>query len=323
MKLKKPISIEIYKNWLEQGMNADMGYLQKHLEDKEHPQLKWHPAKSLIVIAQNYIPHPSPVDSPIISSSLKIAKYAKGSDYHHWFLSQLNDLCEQLGKLFPNDSFIPATDSSPLLERNWAYESGLGWFGKNTCLINKNYGSFHFLGEIITSLDLEPKVSIHPDMCGTCTRCIDACPTSALDHQKQLDANKCISYWTIETRKVPPQNLRAQFGNWLFGCDICQDVCPWNHKAFSIKAEPAPSQKDLIKDLMWILTQSNKSLLKNLKGTPFMRTGPIGLKKNAILIAGNHQLSELNDVIKTYLDHSQLAEISKWTLAQIEKNVTL
>ncbi|MCB0356003.1 MAG: epoxyqueuosine reductase, partial [Bdellovibrionales bacterium] len=173
--------------------------------------------------------------------------------------------------------------------------------------------------EIITSLDLKTQTVLHPDLCGNCTRCIEACPTQALQEGKLLDANKCISYWTIETRKTPPKEIINNFTNWLFGCDICQDVCPWNIKAFKLdKSEKKTDFTQLSLDLKWLLEQSNKQLTKYFKGTAFLRTGPIGLKKNALIIAANYQLKSLSDIIKKYSTHPTLGEVSHWALAQIQ-----
>ena len=317
--LKKPLSLAIYEDWLKQGHNAEMSYLKRHLPEKSHPQKKWPQAKSVIVIAQNYLPHPAPSAPPLPLKEVKIAKYAQGMDYHHWFTEKLEQLCVELRQAFPAEEFIAVTDSAPLMERNWAYESGLGWFGKNSCLLNQNYGSYHFLGEVITSLSLDNSKELHSDLCGKCTRCIEACPTEALSDGKTLDSNKCISYWTIETRKTPPRELITNFSNWLFGCDTCQEVCPWNIKAFQLeKTEKAPDKKQLEKDVQWLLQQSNKALLRTLKGTALLRTGPIGLKKNAIAIAGNFKLTSLASEITNYLNHPTLGEVSHWALAEFE-----
>ncbi|MCB9026303.1 MAG: tRNA epoxyqueuosine(34) reductase QueG [Bdellovibrionaceae bacterium] len=318
-KLQKPLTIDIYENWLNKGLNAEMQYLERHLPIKKDPHQQWPQAKSLIVFTQNYLPHPSPLTQPLPLKFVKISKYAQGHDYHFWLKERLNRLCLQLKEMFPEEEFIPMTDSVPLLERNWAFESGLGWFGKNTCLIHPKYGSFHFIAEILTTLELESQKETLPDFCGKCNKCIEACPTQALEENKILDANKCISYWTIETRKTPPRDIINNFGSWLFGCDICQDVCPWNIKAFSVKdMVKCNNEKDLIEDLKWILEQSNKQLLKKLKGSPLTRAGANGIKKNAIQMAGHYKFSELEVYIKKYLNYPVLSEICEWTLAQFQ-----
>ena len=321
--LQKPLTIESYEKWLQNGMHADMTYLEEHLPAKKDSTSQWPWAKSVIVIAQNYLPHPAPLKNLLPLSLAKIAKYAQGQDYHHWFKQTLEQLAYLLKEQFPQEEFLAITDSSPFLERNWAYESGLGWFGKNTCLINPEYGSFHFLGEVLTSLELPPQREKVHDFCGKCTKCIDACPTQALSSDKTLDANKCIAYWTIETRKTPPPSLLPHFGSWLFGCDICQDVCPWNQKAFSLpktqdKKLNATDIVDLCKDLKWLLELSNKQLLRNLKGTPLMRAGPNGIKKNAIQMAGHYKLKIMKPLINNYIEHPVLSEVSQWALAQFE-----
>ena len=160
-------------------------------------------------------------------------------------------------KEFVNQQFLCFTDSAPVLERDLAFRAGLGWIGKNTCVIHPQHGSLFFLGEILTSLQLHSETPQMADFCGTCDRCIQACPTQALSVRK-LEASKCISYWTIEARMDAPEALRPKFGDWFFGCDICQTVCPWNEKAFGLSKKPItqPSPAEMIPDLRWILTTS-------------------------------------------------------------------
>lgn len=322
--IKTPLTIQQYNDWLNNGYHAGMKYLKDHADIKENPNLKWPGAKSIIVLSQNYFPHPSPTPAMANVRHLKIAKYARGSDYHHWFLQKLSTLAIKLKESFPAEEFWAHTDSSPLLERNWAFEAGLGWFGKNSCIINQNYGSFHFLGEIVTTTSIHQKIEIHPDLCGKCNRCIEACPTKALTENSTLNANKCISYWTIETRASPPHELRNKFQDWFFGCDICQDVCPWNNKAFKVTADDYTLNLiELELELKWILESSNHSLNKHFKGTPFLRTGAIGLKKNAILTAGHRRLNNLEADIRKYKDHKILGEISIWALSQFASSDSL
>src|SRR5690606_18939879 len=156
---------------------------------------------------------------------------------------------EDLERSFPKESFRAFTDSAPLLERDLAHHAGMGWFGKNSCLIHPRKGSFFLLGEIVTSLQLQGPSTPPPDFCGTCRRCIDACPTQAISEDRSLDAGRCISYWTIEAKKPPPDELRNSFQQWFFGCDICQDVCPENQKLLKKEKPQSFSRQDQIQDL--------------------------------------------------------------------------
>jgi epoxyqueuosine reductase len=215
------------------------------------------------------------------------------------------------------------TDSHPVMERDLARRAGLGWFGKNTCLLDSKNGSFFLIGEILTSLAPAPSLEPAPDQCGTCRRCIDACPTQAITAPKELDARKCISYWTIEARGVPPADIRKATGAWFFGCDICQQVCPWNEKAFgkTLLAElrSAPADREgLLTELKWILTSSNNHLQRAFSGTPLTRAGGRGLKRNAILVAVHHGLSELKSEIDAACKaHPELEELGRWAAASL------
>ncbi|MNK82249.1 Epoxyqueuosine reductase [compost metagenome] len=245
-------------------------------------------------------------------------------DYHFWFKDKMKSLCEQLNQQFPDEEFIPFTDSSPVLERDLARRAGLGWAGKNTCLIHPKKGSLFFIGEIYTSLKLIAEFEPLPDFCGTCTRCIDICPTGALVEPKKLDARKCISYLTIESREVPPEELRSSIGDWFFGCDLCQTVCPWNQKIFKgqLSIEPKlsleTSQRDLLlADMRYILKSSGKQLARDFAGTPMDRAGSFGLKRNALVVVANQKLSELKEDVANLTTHEKLGSLAEWALQQL------
>ena len=237
-----------------------MGYLARHLPQKETPQTLLPKAQSAIVIAVSYLPHPQPTTNSETQERLQrlgVARYAQGEDYHDWLKEKLQQIILQLQTCFPEEHFLAATDSSPVLERDLAYHAGIGWFVKNTCIIHQQKGSFYLLGEILTTLSCDQVTLPHPDRCGTCNRCIEACPTQAIVSAHVLDARKCISYLTIEAKDVPSLELREQIGAHFFGCDICQDVCPWNGKVLNAeKSEPV----DVSEDLKWILTRTNQEL---------------------------------------------------------------
>ena len=321
-KLEKPLTFHIYRQWLKKGYHGSMNYLVRHANIKETPQQLAPRARSAIVVAQNYFPHPS--STPKVLPSARTALYARGQDYHHWFQSHLDQICQSLRSDFPGEEFLSFTDSSPVLERDLAYRAGLGWVGKNTCLIHKQHGSLFFIGEIYTSLKLEPFTPLQPDHCGNCTRCIEACPTQALTKERELDARKCISYLTIESRNLHPHPLHRKINDWFFGCDICQTVCPWNEKAFgeTLKVEQVSKEEmkeDLVKDLRWILSSSNKSLQKKFKGTPLSRAGGLGLKRNAMVLIANLKIQSLADEVLNYTNHKRLGTLAKSCLQALHQ----
>lgn len=211
------------ENWNNKGLNASMQYMENNLEKRLDPALLEEGTKSVISVLINYFPKDQQVDP----DAPKIAKYAYGKDYHFVVKDKLRELLNFIGTdLIPCHGRV-FTDSAPVLERAWAAKSGLGWIGKNTCLIVPNKGSYFFIGEILIDVELEYDSAIS-DYCGTCTKCLNACPTNALVAPYLLDSNRCISYQTIENKGKLPDLLRDRFKNWIFGCDICQDVCPWN-----------------------------------------------------------------------------------------------
>lgn len=231
----KPLLTE----WLRQGHHGKMGYMGNHLEKRLDPRLLKPGARSLVVVAQNYYPsHEQPYET-----TYRIARFAFGKDYHFVMKDKLKQLATHLTDLSGEHRYRVFTDSAPVPERSWAQEAGLGGSGKNTCLIIPHKGSFCFLGEMITSAELEPDKPFIKDLCGKCTRCMEACPTKAIIAPGKLDANKCISYLTIELKDHITEEFRNQCRGWIFGCDICQEVCPHNRHAKPHKEpglEPLP-----------------------------------------------------------------------------------
>lgn len=219
-----------------------MAYLARNLEPREDPKQLLAGARSIIAVAMNYrreddnAPpgasgfHGSP-EQPAAAPAGRVARYARGRDYHLVLRERLTQLCQRMRNAL-NEPFETriCVDTAPLLEREIASRAGLGWIGKNTCLLHHQSGSYLFLGELLTTLELAPDAPIE-DHCGTCTRCLDACPTHALFAPYQMDATRCIAYWNIEHRGEIPEAVRPELGDWLFGCDICQEVCPFNARA--------------------------------------------------------------------------------------------
>jgi len=213
-----------YSNWLNNEYQADMNYLANNFEKRFNPELLVENSKTVISVLLNYYP-----DKIQEENTLQISKYAYGRDYHKVVKSKLKKLAEYINNELVNINYRYFTDSAPVLDRKWAQLSGLGWIGKNSLLINKKLGSFFFIGELIIDIELEYDTPIK-DACGTCTKCIDACPTNAIVQEKIIDANRCISYLTIENKAEINAEFKSLFSNQIFGCDICQDVCPWNSK---------------------------------------------------------------------------------------------
>lgn len=317
--LERPISIDLYSEWLNDGFHADMKYLKEHKDQKENPQLLMNKAKSAIVVT---VPYPQREEHfPL--KALQVAKYAQSTDYHYWLKAMVKGIADDLVKLFPTESFLSFTDSSPVLERDLAYQAGLGWFGKNSCLISRMQGSYFLIAEIYTTMDLSTPIPVSPDHCGTCNRCIDACPTDAINDNRTIDANKCISYWTIEAKTTPPIDLAKNFSNWFFGCDICQDVCPWNGKVYnSTYKHPEVPREALIEELRWILEASNGELEKTFKTTPLLRSRGRGLKRNALVVIANSNLVELASTVDTYCNHPELKEIAHWCKTQLHTSLS-
>lgn len=315
-KLTKPLSMSYYSNWVDSGFAGTMEYLKTHESQKSNPQELMPLAQSAIVVAVDYIPHPEPMD---FDFSLPVARYAQGSDYHFWLKDRLEKIILKLKSLYPNEVFRAFSDSAPVLERDLAHRAGLGWVGKNTCLIDQRHGSFFLIGEIYTSLNLAQTLDTPQDRCGTCTRCIDACPTQALIEPRKLDARRCISYLTIEAKHTPSVDLRNKIGANYFGCDICQDVCPWNQKAFGIELKkPKASQEDIIKDLKFILSSSNRQIESKFNGTPLMRAPGWGHKRNALVLIANLKLQSLRDDVQKLCSNPRLAELATWTLETLD-----
>lgn len=317
--LAEPITWKHYENWLEKGYAGEMVYLKTHAEVKKNPQ-KWKPLlKSAIVVAFPYVDHPEPVEEPAFKAA-RIALYAKGYDYHYWIKSKLQTFINELKVLYPNELFETHTDSSPLLERDLAKRAGLGWYGKNTCIIHPKEGSLFLIGEILTSLEFSQNVEPLPDFCGKCQKCIEICPTNAITEPHILDASRCISYLTIESKQVPPENIRPLMKDWLFGCDLCQTVCPWNQKVFKGKLDASPTMKksdELEAELRWLLTSSHNQILKKIKGTALSRAGAKGLKRNALIVIANLKMHNLRSEVEALIKSSNLKELASWTLQQL------
>lgn len=263
--------------WLKKGAHGKMSYMENHFDMRLDPTKLVPGAKSVVSLLYNYYPEKDLAESK--PKHKKIAKYAYGQDYHFTVKDKLKTFLQTLRQEIGDIDGRVFVDSAPVMERQWAEKSGLGWVGKHTLLINKDQGSFFFLAELIIDLELEPDGPIK-DYCGTCTKCVDACPTDAITPY-QLDASKCISYLTIELKDAIPEGFSDQMKGWAFGCDICQDVCPWNR--FSKKHnEPTFSPKS---ELIELFNNNWQDLTEEVfrttfKGSAVKRTKFEGLKRN-------------------------------------------
>ena len=268
------------ERWLEQGRQGRMSYLENHFDKRLDPGLLVPGAKSVVSLLYNYAPA-KPMES---TDGFKIAKYAYGEDYHFVIKDKLKEFFNQLRESVGEIEGRAFVDSAPVMERAWAAKSGLGWIGKNSLLLNRSMGSFFFLAELILDLELDADGPMK-DYCGSCTACMDACPTDAIPEPYVVDGSKCISYYTIELKEEIPPDVKGKFENWIFGCDICQDVCPWNRFA-KPHDEPrflpdAQVEKMTRKDWTEITEEVFTRLFKN---SPLQRAQFSGLKRNVSFV---------------------------------------
>lgn len=265
------------ENWLNQGMHGAMGYMERYFDLRVDPTRLVPGAKSVITLLKNYFP-----EQEQENGSPRISKYAYGKDYHEVIRSRMNEFLQLIRENIGEVNGRGFVDSAPVLERSWAQRSGLGWIGKNGNLINKQSGSFFFIATLITDLSLDYDDPFAKDFCGSCTRCIDACPTGAILPGKVVNGSQCISYFTIELKELLiPSEMNGKFDNWAFGCDTCQDVCPWNR--FS-----KPNNESEFSPLPEILNLSTRewedmteeSFRKIFKDSPISRTKWKGMQRN-------------------------------------------
>lgn len=265
------------EQWLKENKNGKMAYMENHFDKRLNPTLLVDGAKSVISLMYNYYTN----DKQLDEKAPKISKYAFGQDYHDVVKEKLAQLLLFIQTNIGQVGGRCFVDSAPILERAWAAKSGLGWVGKNGNLINKGHGSFYFLAELIIDLELDYDSKLATDYCGTCTACIDACPTQAIVSPTVVDGSKCISYFTIELKDAIPTEMKGKFDNWAFGCDVCQDVCPWNrfskpHNELQFLAKPELLNMTN-KDWLDITEQVFSELFKK---SPVKRTKYNGLKRN-------------------------------------------
>lgn len=321
-----PSGFKRLQHWLEQCYDGEMHYMRRREEAYQHPDGVLPGTKSVIVTALNYHSTAAMVTSGDGRSTSfgkgRVASYSNGSaDYHDVIRRMLKQLGAELHELVPGCRTRPVVDTAPLLERDFAKIAGLGWFGKNTMLINRKAGSWLFLGALLTDVELEPDQPHDTSHCGTCTRCLEACPTDAFVEPYVLDARKCISYLTIELRdQAIPADLRDGLEDWVFGCDVCQQVCPWNrHATETAIPEFQPSEDLEPLDLRWLLSLNEEQFRKRFRKTPFERPGRSGLLRNAALAAGNSGEASLVPVLMECLKDPEplVRGAAAWALGKL------
>jgi epoxyqueuosine reductase len=307
-----------FDEWVARGYAGDMHYLPRWADKRRDTRLPFPGVTSAIVVAMNY---------GGTAPSGPVARYARGDDYHDILVARLGELhhwiAGALGRPVHGKAYV---DTGPILERDLARRAGLGWFGKNTNLINPEIGSFFFLGALLVDLELEPDEPFEADRCGTCTRCLDACPTKALVEPRMLDATRCISYLTIELKGEIPEALREPMGSLLYGCDICQDVCPFNVKfAQELKeAAYAPraaiAGRDARQLARELLDMAPEEFSRAFNKSPMKRAKLRGLKRNAAVVLGNVGTTDDVDVLTRARDEepdAMLREHAAWSLTRL------
>jgi epoxyqueuosine reductase len=325
------------QEWLGRGFAGTMDYMKRHEEARRHPASVLPDVRSVLMVGMNYAPQPEVLDnrekgslesllplqrgSKHASPTGKIARYARGADYHDVLRTKLNNLLCWVEQEVPGTRGRGVVDTAPLLERDFARRAGLGWIGKNTMLIDTRLGSYFFLGALLLDLELPEDAPFAHDHCGTCTACLDACPTQAFPAPGLLDARRCISYLTIELRGPIPDELRAPMGEWVFGCDICQEVCPWNRKAPPGLESALQPRRDLeAVDLIELLSLSEEDFRRRFKGTALLRSKRRGLLRNAAIALGNQgNAAALPALEKALGDQEPLVrEAAAWAIARIQ-----
>ncbi|MEO6315348.1 MAG: tRNA epoxyqueuosine(34) reductase QueG [Chitinophagaceae bacterium] len=274
------------ETWLNNGYHGGMQYMENYFDLRTNPARLVPGAKSVITLLLNYYPAQHQTDG-----IPKVAKYAYGQDYHTVIRTKLNELIKQIKINIGDINGRGFVDSAPVLERTWAQRAGLGWIGKNGNLINKERGSFFFIATLITDLELEYDHPLAKDYCGSCTKCIDTCPTDAILPDKVIDGSKCISYFTIELKEqLIPEHMQGQFGDWMFGCDACQDVCPWNRFSKPHKEKGFTPVNEILnfslKDWNELTEASFKIIFRD---SPLKRAKFSGIKRNLSFIGGLQQ----------------------------------
>jgi epoxyqueuosine reductase len=317
--------LDAYKAWIAQGYHGEMGYMARadRVERRENPAAILPGVKSIVCVGLNYYPGPPPTGPTRAPSRGQIASYAWGEDYHDRMLPRLEELAGFIRAEAGGAKTRAHVDTGPILERAYAAQAGLGFVGKNTCLINPRMGSWLLLGEILTNVELELTPNQKTVSCGTCRRCLDACPTGALVAPHVLDARRCISYLTIELKGAIPPDLRPLMGNWIFGCDVCQRVCPWQRFAATTHEQAflAQAPDRVAPPLTELIGISEEVFRRRYAGTPILRTGRARLLRNAAVALGNWGDARAVPALQKALSDPEplVRDHAAWALEQIDR----
>jgi epoxyqueuosine reductase len=310
---------ERLSEWLRRGCQGEMAYMERNSEARLDPGQLLASAASVVSTAVSYLhSHDLPYED---ASRAAISRYAGGEDYHQVLQEKLKDLTDSIQRLRPGTGARSYVDTGPVMEKHWASRAGIGWIGKHTNLISKSLGSWVFLGEILLDVELDydlPAV----DHCGSCTRCIEACPTDAIVEPYVLDSRRCISYLTIELRGDIPVEFRPSMGNLVYGCDICQDVCPWNRKAARSKsARLGPRPENEAPGLRELARLSPEEFSRRFRGSPIKRTKWRGLMRNAAVAMGNSGNPEMKPELEALAccDDEMVRRHAAWALERLKK----
>lgn len=324
--LEPPPHLTAFRNWISAGRQASMAYLanESSLGKRADPRLILPTAKSLICVAIPYAPSSQCSELEPGQPTGQVASYAWGIDYHEVIPPRLTELAGRLSAHLERQvAFRAYTDTGPILERDLAQRAGFGWAGKNTCLIHPQRGSFFFLGELLVDIELEPDEPFPADRCGTCRRCITACPMGCIREDRTIDASRCISYLTIENKGPIPRELRPQLGNWVFGCDLCQQVCPWNRFAADNDIDPAFQARPGIPapELLAEIQLDAHAFNQKFHQSPIQRARRRGYLRNVCIALGNSHYDAALPVLKKIIQAEPEALIrgaAVWAFNQID-----
>jgi epoxyqueuosine reductase len=311
------------RDWLARGFAGEMHWIGRRVEERIDPRRVLEGARSIVVLGLVY--DPGDAREP---AGFRVARYAGGDDYHDVLIDRVRAFEAGLEALAGREVRTRGyVDTGPVLERAHAAAAGLGWIGRNTCLIHPQLGSYLFLGAVLTDLELDPDRP-EPDHCGSCRACLDACPTDAFPEAYVLDATRCISYTTIEARGAIPEGLREAHGDWGFGCDVCQEVCPWNQRErrrvpddpIGLRRAIAPRPEWRSPSVAWVLGLDREAWQAATRRTALRRTRYQGLLRNALVVAGNSGDRSLVPLVRRHAegDDALLAEHARWALARLE-----
>lgn len=313
-----PTGIHRFYEWLQSGYAGQMHYISARAKAYEHPKHVLAGVRSLVLLSMNYRTQAPP---DVAETKGRVSRYAWGNlDYHDLIHPRLKELVRQLNARVPESQARGVVDTAPLLEREFAQLAGLGWIGKNTLLINPQRGSWFFLAAILTSIELDYDAPFTLDHCGTCTACLDACPTNAFPRPYVLDATRCISYLTIELRESIPKDLRTPIEDWVYGCDVCQEVCPWNRHAPESAEDDFYPRADLFPlDLPQLFSLQDDDFRTLFRRTPLWRSKRRGLLRNAAIVLGNQHTESAVPALSLGLGDAEplVRSASAWALGQI------